>query len=217
MAKLISKTRWGIEKILSTFDDLDARKKMFISLKCCNLWRQKLVNIGQLLSHYREKVRLTRHNGAECILDLVTDCQWGSGSWMEPSAIYLELTCWQPDCYQYVQPSSLITTHETGDRQRTHTAEQLAKLLAVGSMGAVVGGGGTGEAPPPFEILGGVPQKSRLLKKIWVHNIFLDFTKIFEINWPKSEEKLEFGVGGFDVPESIPPVKTLWGAHGWFQ
>ena len=29
-------------------------------------------------------------------------------------------------------------------------------------------------------------------------------SNIFKISWPESGEKLEFGVGGFDAPESVP-------------
>ena len=47
------------------------------------------------------------------------------------------------------------------------------------------------------------------------HNFCFAFSNIFKIKWPKSEEKLNFGVGGFGcliAYESVPPppIKTSW-------
>ena len=36
----------------------------------------------------------------------------------------------------------------------------------------------------------------------------LEFSSISEMKWAKSEEKSEFGVGGFDSLESVPPSRN---------
>ena len=60
---------------------------------------------------------------------------------------------------------------------------------------------------PPIRNSVGVPRKSWFLKKIFriFGKIFRSFN-IYKIKWAKSEEKSAFGVGGFDSPESVPPV-----------
>ena len=69
---------------------------------------------------------------------------------------------------------------------------------------------GIGDASPRFEILVDVPQKSRCLKRNFLNicQIFR-FINISKIKWPKSEEKSDLGVGGFDSPEFIPPSESV--------
>ena len=58
-------------------------------------------------------------------------------------------------------------------------------------MGAEIGGRGT---RPPVEIsAGNVPPEI----SFFYTNQNFAFSNIFKIKWPKSEEKLNFGVGGF--------------------
>ena len=62
------------------------------------------------------------------------------------------------------------------------------------SMGVATGGDAGGVSPPVRNSGGMSPQKSRFLKKILC--IFLKifrFSNVFQIKWPKSEEKSEFG------------------------
>ena len=80
-------------------------------------------------------------------------------------------------------------------------------------MGADTGGGGC--IPQSESGRGTSPQKSRYLQICLkeLTKVSRSF-KTFKIKWPKFEEKSEFGVGGFDGPESAPPpVKTLWRYH----
>ena len=73
-----------------------------------------------------------------------------------------------------------------------------------------------GDASPQSESGRGTsPQKSRYLQICLKERTKVSRSfKTFKIKWPKFEEKSEFGVGGFDGPESAPPpVKTLWRYH----
>ena len=74
-------------------------------------------------------------------------------------------------------------------------------------MGADTGGG---DASPQSESGRGTsPQKSRYLQICLkeLTKVSRSF-KTFKIKWPKFEEKSEFGVGGFDGPESVPPPQS---------
>ena len=70
-------------------------------------------------------------------------------------------------------------------------------------MGIESGGGGRGDTSPAVEkSAGDVPPEMMILQ----HLFFLTqmkmfaFSTILKIGWPKSEEKLNFGVGGFGCP-----------------
>ena len=93
-------------------------------------------------------------------------------------------------------------------------------------MGGATGGGGgmrgTG-LPPGSKFQEGCPPNELRFKK-WNFCYFL-FSNISKIKWAQSEEKSEFGVRGFDLPESAPPPvsfrppqwKTRGDAPGLYQ
>ena len=72
------------------------------------------------------------------------------------------------------------------------------------------GGGQGGRVPHSQKVEGDVPPRnhdfSYFFTRIYEKN--LSFFKIFKIKSPKSEEKSELGVGGFDVQESVPPPSS---------
>ena len=77
-------------------------------------------------------------------------------------------------------------------------------------MVAAAGGGG-GRVPTVRNSGGDVPvQKSRFLTKMFQNKEhFFRFSENFKSKRPKSEEKKEFGIGGFDAPESVSPIPNF--------
>ena len=68
------------------------------------------------------------------------------------------------------------------------------------SIGVESGGGGDGRTrPPQSKNLRGRPPRNDDISAsfFWTHLVIFAFSIIFKTKWPKSEEKLNFGVGGF--------------------
>ena len=85
----------------------------------------------------------------------------------------------------------------------------------MGAIGVESGGGGRGNASPAVEkSAGDVPSRNY---DISVSFFFLDtysnfaFSNIFNIKWPKSEEKTNFGGRWVSVPINPPPSQTKLG------
>ena len=75
----------------------------------------------------------------------------------------------------------------------------------------VAAAGGGGRVPTVRNSGGDVPvQKSRFLTKMFQNKEhFFRFSENFKSKQPKSEEKKEFGVGGFHAPESVSPIQNF--------
>ena len=60
---------------------------------------------------------------------------------------------------------------------------------------------GQGTRPPQSKNLRGTSPEIMIFQYFFLDTFAIfAFSNILEINWPKSEEKLNFGVGGFGCP-----------------